>query len=123
MTDTTLPPDDSARTGSTRLTSSRRCSAAAIDHAMSVIVGRALPEVRDLAQARIAGRSMQCSIPARRPQPRQVGPVGCRDHGQLPPARRRVDSRHPGAHGPALVAALPAADGQATGLAGTHRRR
>ena len=46
-------------------------------------------------------------LPAR-PRLRQVRPGRRRRDGQLPPARRLVDLRHPGPDGPAVVAALPA---------------
>ena len=42
------------------------------------------------------------------PRLREVLPGRRRRHGQLPPARRLVDLRHPGPAGPAVVAALPA---------------
>ncbi len=41
--------------------------------------------------------------PAPRPRLREVRPRRRRGHGQAAPARRRVDLRRPGAHGPALL--------------------
>ena len=81
-----------------------------LDYAMSVIVGRALPDVRDGLKPvhrkilyamfdsgyRPDRGYVKCS--------RVVGDV----MGQLPPARRLGDLRRPGPDGPALVAALPA---------------
>ena len=77
---------------------------------MSVIVGRALPGGPRRPQAGApprAVRDVRLRLPAR-PQPREVRALGRRDDGQLPPARRLVDLRHPGPDGPAVVAALPA---------------
>ena len=46
--------------------------------------------------------------PAPRPRLREVRPRRRRGHGQAPPARRRVDLRRAGAHGPALLDAAAA---------------
>ncbi len=46
--------------------------------------------------------------PASRARLREVRPCRRRGHGQAAPARRRVDLRRPGAHGPALLDARPA---------------
>ena len=75
---------------------------------MSVIIGRALPDVRDglkPAHRRVlfGMKAMGLSSNARLPQVRQDRRRG---DGQLPPARRRVDLRHAGAHGAGLQHAL-----------------
>ena len=109
MTDTTLPGDESAdRVEPVDIQQEMQRSY--IDYAMSVIVGRALPEVRDGLKPvhRRVLYAMFDSGFRPGPQPREVGALGGRDDGQLSPARRRVDLRHPGADGPAVVAALPA---------------
>ena len=85
-----------------------------IDYAMSVIVGRALPEVRDglkPVHRRVLYAMYDSGFRPDRSHAK-VGTFGRRDDGQLPPARRLVDLRHPGADGAAMVAALPLVDGQ-----------
>src|SRR5215213_2319507 len=72
-----------------------------LDYAMSVIVGRALPDVRDGLK------------PVRRRLPtgsrlEQVRTGGRRGHGPVPPARRLRDLRHSGSAGAAVGDALPA---------------
>ena len=110
MTDTTLPPGDDA--GRPHRAGRHPAGDAAQLHR--------LRDERD-RRPRAAGgpRRAQAGAPPRavrdvrlrlppRPRPRQVRARRRRDDGQLPPARRLVDLRHPGADGPAVVAALPA---------------
>ena len=81
-----------------------------IDYAMSVIVGRALPDVRDglkPVHRRVLYAMSELGLGPTR------GYVKCaadrrRDDGQLPPARRRLDLRHARAPGAGLLHALPA---------------
>ena len=78
---------------------------------MSVIVSRALPDVRDglkPVHRRILYLDERAG-PHARPRLREVRPRGRRRDGQVPPARRPGDLRHPGAHGPAVLDG-PAAD-------------
>ena len=80
-----------------------------LDYAMSVIVGRALPDVRDGLKPvhRRVLFAMNESASAR-PALRQVRAHRRRGDGQLPPARRRVDLRHARADGAGLLDALHA---------------
>ena len=81
-----------------------------LDYAMSVIVGRALPDVRDglkPVHRRVLYAMSELGLGPTR------GYVKCVAHrrrgdGQLPPARRLVDLRHARAPGPGLLDALPA---------------
>ncbi len=75
-----------------------------LDYAMSVIIGRALPDVRDglkPAHRRVlfAMRQMGLAVEPRVPQVREGHR---RSHRQLPSARRRVGLRHAGAPGAGL---------------------
>ena len=88
----------------------REMSTSYLDYAMSVIVGRALPDVRDglkPVHRRMLFAMHDLGLQPDRPY------VKCAKHrrrgdGQVPPARRRRDLRHPGAPGPGLRLALPA---------------
>ena len=81
-----------------------------LDYAMSVIVSRALPDVRDglkPVQRRILyGASEMGLAPDRRAQ--EVRAARGRCHGPVPPARGRPGVRSPRAHGPGLQLSLPA---------------
>ena len=81
-----------------------------LDYAMSVITSRALPDARDglkPVQRRILyGMYAEGMRPDR--QHRKSRERGRRRDGELPPARRPVDLRRARAHGPGLLAALPA---------------
>ena len=96
---------------SSRARSRTRCSTAYLDYAMSVIVGRALPDVRDGLKP-VHRRVLYGDVRARaRPDARpyvEVRPHRRRGDGQLPPARRLGDLRHARAHGAGLLDALPA---------------
>ena len=81
-----------------------------LDYAMSVIVSRALPDVRDglkPVHRRVLFGMNELGL---RPDPRarQVLADRRRGDGQLPPARRRVDLRHARAPRAGLLDALPA---------------
>ncbi len=81
-----------------------------LDYAMSVIVGRALPDVRDGLKP--VHRRVLYSMYESGLQPGAAAPQvrerrGRRD-GQLPPPRRLGDLRHARPHGPELRHALPA---------------
>ena len=112
-----------------------------IDYAMSVIIGRALPDVRDglkPVHRRILFGMHEMGL-AQQPRVSQVRQDRRRGDGQLPSARRRVDLRHAGPHGAGLQHALSAgrwagelrigrrrsAGGDAVhrGAAGAHCRR
>ena len=81
-----------------------------LDYAMSVIVGRALPDVRDGLKPvhRRVLFAMNEAGPAAQPAVREVRAHRRRRDGQLPPARRLGDLRHARAHGAGLLDALPA---------------
>ena len=82
-----------------------------IDYAMSVIVGRALPDVRDGLKPVHRKILYGMYDSGFRPDRSFVkcAPRGRRRDGQLPPARRHGDLRHALVpDGPAVVAALPA---------------
>ena len=81
-----------------------------LDYAMSVIVGRALPDVRDglkPVHRRVLYAMNELGL---QPEPgaRQVRADRRRGDGQLPPARRLGDLRHARAAGAGLLHALPA---------------
>ena len=81
-----------------------------LDYAMSVIVGRALPDVRDglkPVHRRILYGDVRRRLPAG-PGLEQVRPRRRRGDGPVPPARRQRDLRHPGPPGAAVGDALPA---------------
>ena len=81
-----------------------------LDYAMSVIVGRALPDVRDglkPVHRRVLYAMNELGLAPNR-SVRQVRQDRRRGDGQLPPARRLGDLRHAGAHGAGLLHALPA---------------
>src|ERR1700744_5340630 len=103
MTDTTLPPGgDADRIEPVDIQQEMQRSY--IDYAMSVIVGRALPEVRDglkPVHRRVLYAMYDSGFRPDRSHAKSARSVR-RDDGQLPPARRRVDLRHPGAHGAAV---------------------
>ena len=78
-----------------------------IDYAMSVIVGRALPDVRDGLKP-VHRRILYAMYDGGYRPDRgyfKCAPRHRRRDGQLPPARRHRHLRRPGAAGPALVAA------------------
>ena len=94
-----------------------------LDYAMSVIVGRALPDVRDglkPVHRRVPLRDAR-PRPAAEPAVPQVRLHRRRGDGQVPPARRLGDLRHAGADGAGLLAALPA--GRRPGQLRLDRRR
>lgn len=64
MTDTTLPPGDEAGDRIEPVDIQQEMQRSYIDYAMSVIVGRALPEVRDGSSRCTAGCCMRCMTPA-----------------------------------------------------------
>ena len=81
-----------------------------LDYAMSVIVGRALPDVRDglkPVHRRVLYVMNELGLQPG-PQARQVRPDRRRGDGQVPPARRLGDLRHAGAPRAGLLDALPA---------------
>ena len=81
-----------------------------INYSMSVIVSRALPDVRDglkPVHRRILYAMNELGlVPARAYKKSRDG--GRRRAGQVPPARRLVGVRRPGAHGAGLLAPLSA---------------
>ncbi len=80
-----------------------------VDYAMSVNVSRAIPDIRDglkPVQRRILYAMSEMNLAAATVQ--EVRHRRRRSDGQVPPPRRHADLRRPGAHGPGLVAALPA---------------
>ena len=85
-----------------------------LDYAMSVIVSRALPDVRDGLKPvhRRILYSMHEQRPHARQDIRQIGARGRRRDGQIPSARRQRDLRRAGAHGAGFLHA-PAADRRA----------
>ncbi len=94
-----------------------------LDYAMSVIVGRALPDVRDglkpvhrrvLYAMRELGNDYNKRL-------QEVGARRRRRHRQVPPARRHGGVRHHRAHGAAVLDALPA--GRRPGQFRLGRRR
>ena len=77
-----------------------------LDYAMSVIVGRALPDVRDglkPVHRRVLYAMHELGLGPTRGYA-QVRPHRRRGDGQLPPARRLGDLRHARAHGAGLLA-------------------
>ena len=81
-----------------------------LDYAMSVIVGRALPDVRDGLKP-VHQRVLYAMYDGGYRPDRAVLQVRARRRrrdGQVPPARRHRDLRRPGPAGPALVDAVPA---------------
>ena len=94
-----------------------------LDYAMSVIVGRALPDVRDGLKP-VHRRVLYGDArprPAADPALPQVGDDRRRGDGQIPPSRRLGDLRHAGPHGAGLLPALPA--GRRPGQLRLDRRR
>ena len=81
-----------------------------LDYAMSVIVGRALPDVRDGLKPvhRRVLFAMNEARPAAQPRLRQVRAHRRRGDGQVPPARRLGDLRHARAARAGLLDAQPA---------------
>ena len=94
-----------------------------LDYAMCVIVGRALPDVRDGLKPvhRRVLYSMDEIGPGPDPAVLEVGAHRRRGDGQLPPARRLRDLRHARPHGAGLLHALPAR--RRPGQLRLHRRR
>ena len=81
-----------------------------LDYAMSVIVGRALPDVRDglkPVHRRVLYAMNELGLQPTRSYA-QVRPHRRRGDGQVPPARRLGDLRHARAHGAGLLDAQPA---------------
>ncbi len=81
-----------------------------LDYAMSVIVGRALPDVRDglkPVHRRVLYVMNELGLQPNA-QARQVRADRRRGDGQVPPARRPGDLRHARAPGAGLLDALPA---------------
>ena len=94
-----------------------------LDYAMSVIVGRALPDVRDglkPVHRRILYSMDESGQGPTRPYSKSRAHRR-RGDGQLPPARRLRDLRHARADGAGLLDALPA--GRRPGQLRLHRRR
>ena len=81
-----------------------------LDYAMSVITARALPDARDglkpVHRRILYGMYAGGLRPDRKHQ--KSARRGRRRDGQVPPARRPVDLRRAGPHGPGLLAPLPA---------------
>jgi DNA gyrase subunit A len=80
-----------------------------LDYAMSVIIGRALPDVRDglkPVQRRILYGMHEMGLTFNRPTRKCAKIVG-EVMGKYHPSRRRACLRSPGAHGPAFHHALP----------------
>ena len=99
------------------------CARAYLDYAMSVIVARALPDVRDglkpvhrriLYTMHEMGLRSTCAY-------RKCAAIVGEVHGQVPPARRPGAVRRAGPPGPGLLAALPA--GRRAGQLRLGRRR
>ena len=113
MTDTTLPPGDEAGDRVEPVDIQQEMQRSYIDYAMIVIVGRALPEVRDglkPVHRRVLYAMYDSGFrPDRSPRNRRA---------RLPrrwattTRRRRVDLRHPGTDGPAWSLRYPLVDGQ-----------
>ena len=81
-----------------------------LDYAMSVIVGRALPDVRDglkPVHRRVLYSMSEQGLGPTRPYAKSARGRRRRD-GQVPPARRLGDLRHARAHGAGLLHALRA---------------
>ena len=99
---------------SSRASSRRRCARSYLDYAMSVIVGRALPDVRDglkPVHRRVLYAMHDTGLQPDRPYAK------CAAHrrrraGQVPPPRRHGRLRRAGAHGPGLLLRYPLVDGQ-----------
>ena len=94
-----------------------------LDYAMSVIVGRALPDVRDglkPVHRRVLYAMHDLGLQPNRPY-RKSRVHRRRGDGQVPPARRPGDLRHAGADGAGLLAALSA--GRRPGELRLDRRR
>jgi DNA gyrase subunit A len=94
-----------------------------LDYAMSVIVGRALPDVRDglkPVHRRVLFAMHELGNDWNRPY-KKSRPHRRRRDRQVPPARRHRGLRHHGAHGAGLLAALPA--GRRPGQLRLGRRR
>ena len=110
MTDTTLPPDGPQHDRIEPVDIQQEMQRSYIDYAMSVIVGRALPEVRDglkPVHRRVLYAMYDNGFRPDRGHAKSAR-SGRRDDGQLPPTRRLVHLRHPGPDGPAVVTAVPA---------------
>ena len=100
----------SARGGSSPASSSRRCARATSTTRCRVIVGRALPDVRDglkPVHRRVLYSMHENGLQPNRPY-KKSAQRRRRRHGQLPSARRLGHLRHARAHGAAVLAALPA---------------
>ena len=94
-----------------------------LDYAMSVIVGRALPDVRDglkPVHRRVLYAMNELGLGPTRSYS-QVRPDRRRGDGQVPPARRLGDLRHARAHGAGVLDAQPA--GRRPGQLRLDRRR
>ena len=93
-----------------------------LDYAMSVIVGRALPDVRDglkPVHRRVLFSMSEIGLRPDAPA-REVRGDRRRRDGQVPPARRPGDLRHARAHGAGLLHALPrSSTGRATSARST----
>ena len=94
-----------------------------LDYAMSVIVGRALPDVRDglkPVHRRVLFAMNEMGLQPNRPL-REVRRIVGDGDGPVPPARRLGDLRHARPHGAGLLAAPPA--GRRAGQLRLGRRR
>ncbi len=110
MTDTTLPPGDEAGDRIEPVDIQQEMQRSYIDYAMSVIVGRALPEVRDglkPVHRRVLYAMYDSGFRPDRSHAKSARSVA-ETMGNYHPHGDCVDLRHPGADGPAVVAALPA---------------
>ena len=119
--ETRRPPPSPQQKSPSR--SKTRCGRRYLDYAMSVIIGRAIPDVRDglkPVHRRILYSAYEQGIGPddRAPQEREDRRRRAR---QLPPARRRSRLRRDGAPGPRLLDALPAH--RRAGQLRLHRRR
>ena len=80
-----------------------------IDYSMSVIVSRALPDVRDglkPVHRRVLYGMLDLGVLSNRPYKKSARIVG-EVLGKVPPSWRQLGVRHHGSHGPTLVIALP----------------
>ena len=85
-----------------------------LDYAMSVIVGRALPDVRDglkPVHRRVLYAMHEANNVWNRPYVKCARIVG-RGHGQVPPPWRHRDLRHPRPYGAGFTLRYPLIDGQ-----------
>ena len=95
-----------------------------LDYAMSVIVARALPDVRDglkPVHRRVLFAMHEAGLQPNRPRVKCATVIG-EVMGSYPPARRRVDLRHPRPDGAEVRPAIPLVDPQGTSVTSTATR-